>query len=284
MRKTRVILLSGVGAMIVAGALWSGCGDDDHGSGGATITGNIAAVNPPQARREGLSHRWLARLDSLVVGEAIAQSTCPARHTFICATNGRDPIACEPVDSTDCRFSITLDPLGDFSDGGVSFFDDANQNGTFDQGELFAILTNQLVPLCEGTVATLNDVSANFSTLTATAASVVKSPDTCAGTPTATAKATATVTGTPSATSTPTRAPATQTAAAAKTQTAAPGATQTAAAGATQTAAAKTGTPTTTPTSYPYGASLNNPPSNWLALASGLGIVGLLIPRRRRRS
>src|SRR5258706_9151074 len=205
MRKNRVILLAGVGTILVAGVLWSGCGGDDHnGTSGATITGNISAVNPPQARREGLSHHWLARLDSLVVGEAVAQATCPARHIFICATNGRDPITCEPVDSTDCHFSITLDPAGDFSSGGVSFFDDANQNGTFDQGELFAILTNQLVPLCEGTVATLNDVSANFAALTATAASVVKDPDTCAGTPTATPRATGTVTRTPSVTRTPT--------------------------------------------------------------------------------
>jgi len=303
MPKSGLIVLSGIGAFAIAGMLWSGCGDDDHhGSNTATINGNVSAVNPAQARREESSRRWLARLDSLLVGEAIAQATCPARHTRICASNGVDPIICAPVDPTDCTFTLSIDTLGDFSQGTVSFFDDVNQNGVFDQGELFAILTNQLVPLCNGTTVTLNDVSANFAALTATAASVVKNPDTCAGTPTATARATST----PNATST--AAPATRTAAAAKTRTAAvptqtagaiqtqtagPGATQTAAAGATQTAAAGatqtaaaqgTGTPTQTPTGgYGYGVSLNDPPPSWLALLSGLGIVGLLVPRRRRK-
>jgi hypothetical protein len=291
MRKMPAILLSGVGAILVAGTLWSGCGGDDHhGSNTATIKGNISSVNPPEARLDGASHRWLARLDSLLVGEAIAQASCPALHVQICASNGSDPIICQPVDPTDCSFTLEIDTRGDFSSGTVSFFDDANQNGAFDQGELFAILTNQLVPLCNGTVVTLNDVSANFAALTATAASVVKDPDTCAGTPTATPRATATNAATSTPSSTPTHAPATRTAIAAATQTAAPGATQTAVAGATQTVVvgatqtAAAQTPTVTPTGgYGYGASLHEPPSSWLALASGLGLVGLLVPRRRRR-
>jgi len=268
MRINSGILFAGAGAVLTACILWSGCGGDDGQSNSATISGNVSSVNPPQARLEQGSHRWLARLDRWVVGEAIAQSSCPALHLLVCASNGIDPTVCAPVDSTDCTFAISLDTLGDFSGGGVSFGNDTNQNGQFATGEQFAILTNPLVPLCNGTVAHLNNVAIDFSALTATAASVVKDPDTCAGTPTATARATATTK--------PTKQPTSST----------PVATNTPLGGGIGTPTAtgtQNTTPTTTGTVYAQATSLNRPPSNMLALLSGAGVVGLLLPRRRRK-
>ena len=96
MQKTRGIVLSSIALLLVACLSWSGCGDDDDDDdngadpNAVTIQGNVSSVNPVQVLRA--EKRWLARLDSLVVSEAIAQGTCPATHTLICATNGRDPV------------------------------------------------------------------------------------------------------------------------------------------------------------------------------------------------
>jgi hypothetical protein len=267
---------------VAAAVVWQGCGGSDHHPGSVTITGNVASVNPAQAKLESRS-RLLAAAESIFASRAIAQSSCPVHHLLVCVSNGQgqQPI-CDSVDSDSCRFTVSFDVVDDFAQGIVAFIDDANQNGKVDTGEGFAFLTNLLAPLCPGTVAVLNDVAIDFATLTASAASVDKAPDTCPATPTPTAGGTATPTATATPmgghTATPTPLPTlTATAAAIATATAAANATATAAANATATAAAtQTGTP------YMYGASLNEPPSTMLALLFGAGLFGLILPYRKR--
>ena len=263
---------------IAAVVVWQGCGGSDHNSStSATITGNVASVNPAQAKAETRS-RLLAAAD-LLVPRAVAQSTCAARHVLVCvASDPSQQAVCDTIDADSCRFSISFDVVNDFADGKVAFIDDANQNGRADSGEGFAFLTNPIGPICPGTVVVLNDLSIDFSTITATAASVDKAPDTCGATATPTARGTGTPTATPTQvrTNTPSGTPPTSTPT--RTATALPTLTATAAAAMTQTAAATmTGTP------YAYGASLNQPPSTMLAFLFGAGVFGLILPYRRRR-
>lgn len=247
-------------AIVITSLGWLGCGGDGGGSG-ATFKGNVAAVSPAQARLAAPSQTWLARTRFLLLPEAVAQSSCPAAHVLICVDNGARTI-CRPVGSGDCDFSLSINAKDDFASGQISFVNDANDDGNRDAGETRAFLVNPVGRVCNGSVITINDVAIDFSSPVAIAASIEKDPDTCpeatpartrTSTPTATTRTPTMVGGTPTRTPTPV--------------------------GGAPTA---TRTRTRTPTPYGYGASLNQPPSSMFAFLSGVGVLGLLLPFRRR--
>jgi hypothetical protein len=236
---------------VAASATWIGCGDD-HGNE-VTFVGNVISVTPAQAMRVAPSHRWLARVRSFVVPDALAQSSCPAKHVLACASNGRQRPVCARVHAADCRFSVAVDALPEeFANGFLAFEDDANGNGRGDAGRerIAFLLSPPLGNVCNGQVVTLHDVSIDFTTGAASAASVEKDPTTCPPPTPGTPVATRTPTRTPTPAGTPTRTP---------------------------TPARPTRTPT-----YNAGAGLAGPPSTMLALLSAIGAVGLLLPSRRR--
>ena len=182
----------------LVGVLGQGCGGDDHHGGSAEFTGNVSAVAPAQASVP-LRHRpLLAALGWWLPSAAIAQSSCPALHVLACASNGNDT-QCHRVDSDSCAFDVSIDTLdSSFASGMVFFVDDANGNGSQDDGEATATLTNELGSVCNGSVVTLSGVVIDFLGSTATAVSVVKNPDTCpATTPTPVTTVTPTKTATP---------------------------------------------------------------------------------------
>ena len=157
-----------------------GCGDDDHHRRGVTFEGNVASVSPQQAMLQAPSRRWLAKVESLLLPNAVAQSSCPARHVLACASNGSDPEECERVDSDDCGFSVSVPADSDgFVGGTLAFVDDEDDDGEHDSGEPIAFLLALFGRLCEGTVVKLDDVAINFTLGSATAASIDKDPDTC---------------------------------------------------------------------------------------------------------
>jgi hypothetical protein len=294
-RRIQAMTIS-LAVVLALAVVWQGCGGDDHnGRGGSvTIKGNVSSVTPAQAKAESRS-RLLAAAESIFASEAVAQSSCPARRILACVSNGGgQPLLCEPVDSDSCLFSVSFDVLNDFAGGVFGFLDDTNDNGVLDPGEAGTILTNLLAPICPGSVVTLNDVAIDFTTQTATAASVEKNPDTCTATATPTRSGTATATPTRTRTPLPTVTGTPPTPTPTRTRTPTPNATATAIAGMTATAiATQTGTPANTPTGtttptgtntpYGYGASLNQPPSTMLAFLFGAGALGLILPQRRRR-
>jgi hypothetical protein len=157
-----------------------GCGGDHHRRG-VTFVGNVTSVSPQQAMLQAPSPRWFAKVESLLLPNAVAQSSCPALHVLACASNGSDPEDCERVDSGDCGFSVSVPADSDgFVGGTVAFVDDQDDDGEHDSGEPTAFLLAALGRLCEGTVVKLDDVAINFTLGTATAASVNEDPDTCA--------------------------------------------------------------------------------------------------------
>jgi hypothetical protein len=276
-RRIQAMTIS-LAVVLASAVVWQGCGGNDHGRGGnVTIAGNVSSVTPAQAKAESRS-RLLAAAQWMFASQAVAQSSCPAHRVLVCVSNGPgQPVNCERVDSNSCSFAISFDVLNEFADGVVAFSDDVNDDGK-PEGEAFAILTNPLGRVCPGSVVLLNDVTLDFTAGTATAASVEKDPDTCTGTPTPAGSVTATPTRTRTPAPTVTGTPPTPT----------PNATATAIAGMTATAiATQTGTPANTPTGtttpYSYGASLNQPPTTWLAFLFSAGALGLILPHRRRR-
>jgi len=158
-----------------------GCGSDHH-AGGVTFEGTVTYVTPAQAMRQAPVKRWLAKVESMLLPNAIAQSSCPAKHVLACASNGTNPEACERVDVVDCGFSVSVPATtNDFAGGAFGFVDDANDNGAHDSGETVAFLFADLGRLCDGTLVKLDDVAIDFTqgTAHATAGSVRKDPDTC---------------------------------------------------------------------------------------------------------
>jgi len=264
-RRIQAMTIS-LAVVLALAVVWQGCGGDDHnGSGSVTIMGNVSSVTGAQTKAESRS-RLLAAAESIFASEAVAQSSCPARRILACVSNGGgQPLLCEPVSSDSCLFSVSFDVLNDFAGGVFGFLDDTNDNGVLDPGEAGTILSNPLAPICPGSVVTLNDVAIDFTTQTATAASVEKNPDTCTATatPTRSGSATATPTRTRTPLPTVTGTPPTPTPTRTRTPT-------------------QTGTPASTPT-YSYGASINQPPSTMLAFLFGAGALGLILPQRRRR-
>jgi hypothetical protein len=179
MRSSRIAIAAAIVVALASAQAWQGCGNGKHPSSDVTFAGNVANVIPPQAMRDEPSRRWLAALDSLVFPEAVAQSTCPVRHVLACASNGGDSVVCQRVNTTDCRFSVSVAlPASDFS-GAFGFVDDANDNGKLDQGETIAFLFTPLGSVCRGMTVTLNDVTIDFANGFSTATSVEKDPDTC---------------------------------------------------------------------------------------------------------
>jgi hypothetical protein len=160
------------------------CGGDDNKARGVTFVGTVTSVTPQQAMLQVPSRRWLAKIESLLLPNAVAQSSCPAKHVLACAANGATAEACERVDIVDCGFSVSVPALPDaFARGAFGFIDDANDNGEHDSGETIAFLFEALGRLCEGTVVKLDDVQIDFTPgmAHATAGSVRKDPDTCTG-------------------------------------------------------------------------------------------------------
>lgn len=161
-----------------------GCGGSSN-PGGVTFVGTVTSVTPQQAMREVPARRWLAKVQSLVLPSAVAQSSCPAKHVLACASNGSAPEACDRVEIVDCQFSVSVPATAtDFAGGAFGFVDDANDNGAHDPGETVAFLFAALGRLCEGTVVHLEDVHIDFTpgAAKATAGTVSKDPDTCPNT------------------------------------------------------------------------------------------------------
>jgi len=158
---------------------WQGCGGDDGGPS-ARFTGDVSGVSPTQASVRTPSSSILAAVDWMLPSRAHAQSTCPALHLLACASNGRDDAVCRRVDSESCNFDVSIDVLENLFAGGSFFFvDDANGNGREDSGEATATLTNPLGQVCNGSVVAMSDVAIDFLGGSATAAAVVKDPNTC---------------------------------------------------------------------------------------------------------
>jgi hypothetical protein len=265
-RRIRAVAFTLVFAVAVAAA-WQGCGGSDHGSS-ATFSGNVSSVSPTQTAGVASPRGLLAAARLSLSSTAHAQSTCPSSHLIVCATSGgNQAIVCAPVDPNTCQFDLSLDVLDQFANGHLGFFNDANGNLKPDSGEAFGLLTNDIRPVCNGTVVTLSDVAIDFTTFSATAASFNKNPDAC--------PAKSTPTGTPP-TPTPT-APNVPPGNSTSTPTPSSTPTRTATAGGTPTS-------TPTPTGYGYGLALNDPPSRMLAVLFGVGAFGLIVPRRRSRA
>ena len=259
-RTTPAVLMA---ILLMAGAYWAGCGGDDDNdpSDTATFFGDVAAVTGSSAslgRRESTLASRVLSFPRL----AWAQSTCPA------PSDGRLLFCvdefCTTVDQNFCDFRVVAAIEGG---GPVSallrFVDDENEDGELDNTEDDSVVTQNLV-FCTGDEVEIADAIVNFATGTTTA-TVRKVVDNC-GIPTPTR--TPSATNTPGA-PTPTLPPATATASAAPT---------------TIPTATGTGSPTGTATpAYGYGMAMNGTPRlSWAFLAS-LGVIGLLVPRRRKR-
>ena len=157
----------------------------------------------------------------------------------------------------DCEFSESVGIEG----GGpitatLRFVDDDDEDGTADSSETDSIVTQNLT-FCDGDQVLIDNAAINFLTgvTSATVSKVVNACDGSGGSRTATPG------GGGSGTPTPIRTPTS------------PGG------GGTP----GPGTPSATPT-YAYGAMMNAAPGTTLVFLASIGVIGLLIPKRRRRS
>ena len=154
----------------------------------------------------------------------------------------------------DCQFSESVGIEG----GGpitatLRFVDDDDEDGTADSSEADSIVPQNLT-FCDGDQVLIDNAAINFLT-GVTSAAVSKVVNACDGgggnrTPTQ---------GGGGGTPTPTRTPG----------------------GPTNTPG--TPSPSATPT-YAYGAMMNDAPGTTLVFLASVGVIGLLLPRRRRRS
>ena len=287
LRATSSILLA---TLALAGAYWTGCGDDDGGGeDGAVFFGNVESVTGGTAAISA-SRSFAARLFS-IPSLAWAQSACtpPSGGDLLFCVDDE----CTRVDATDCDFRVTVPISGNGpSEATLRFVDDADEDGVADASEAESVVQQNL-RFCDGDVIAINDAVINFTT-GVTTAEVSKVEDTCpATTPTRSrTPATTTTPGTPGPTNTPgtpgpTNTPVSGTpgpaGTATRTRTPTPIATQ----------AISTPIPTRTPTSIVptsvptgpsgYGTAMNQTPAPTLAFLASLGIIGLLAPRRRKR-
>ena len=245
LRKATVVLAA---TLAVGGAYWAGCGDDDDGDGGAVFFGDVASVSGSSASRVESKPSFVSRF--LSVRPAWAQSTCEAPSggpLLFCVED-----VCTIVEG-DCEFSVSVGIEG----GGpvtatLRFVDDDDEDGSADASEADSIVTQSLT-FCDGDQVLVDNAAINFLT-GVTSAAVSKVVNACAGggnqTPTQ---------GGGGGTPTPTRTPG----------------------GPTNTPG--TPSPSATPT-YAYGAMMNDAPGTTLVFLASVGVIGLLIPRRRRRS
>jgi hypothetical protein len=246
-------------ALTVGGAYWAGCGDDGDGDGGAVFFGDVASVSGSSAARVAPKPSFAERLFSFpraVVSAPLAwaQSTCSAPsggNLLFCVES-----VCTLVEG-DCEFSesVGIDGGGPIT-ATLRFVDDDDEDGSADSSEADSVVTQNLT-FCDGDQVLIDNAAINFLT-GVTSAAVSKVVNACDGgggnrTPTqGGGGATPTRTRTPGG---PTNTPGT------------PG----------------TPSPSATPT-YAYGAMMNDAPSTTLVFLASVGVIGLLIPRRRRRS
>jgi hypothetical protein len=246
LRKATVVLAA---TLAVGGAYWAGCGDDDDGDGGAVFFGDVSSVSGSSAARVEPKPSFAERMFS--VRNAWAQSTCepPSGGNLLFCVES----ICTIVEG-DCEFSLSVGIEG----GGpiaatLSFVDDDDEDGTADSSEADSVVTLNLT-FCDGDQVLIDNAAINFLT-GVTSASVSKVFNACDGgggnqTPTQ---------GGGGGTPTPTRTPG----------------------GPTNTPGNPS--PSATPT-YAYGAMMNEAPGGALVFVASIGVIGLLIPRRRRRS
>ena len=233
--------------LLVGGALvWASCGGGDSHGTITTFSGNVIGVTPGAVANAAPKQSRFALHWPSLTATAHAQSSCAAPSggtlDFCIAASGF--ILCKPVES-DCTFSIETALLEEQIPVTLAFLDDANGNLVRDGAEAASAVPHNLL-FCNGDKVLIANAIVNF-TSGLTAASVTKTEDRCSG---------ATATATPGGTVTPAGTPA---------PTATPGA---------------GGTPSPTPTYI--ATSVNRPPSSTLAFLFSAGVVGLLIPRRRR--
>ena len=154
----------------------------------------------------------------------------------------------------DCQFSESVGIEG----GGpitatLRFVDDDDEDGSADSSEADSVVPQNLT-FCDGDQVLIDNAAINFLT-GSTSAAVSKVVNACPGggnqTPTQ---------GGGGGTPTPTRTPG----------------------GPTNTPG--TPSPSATPTTYAYGSPMTAAPSTTLVFLASVGVIGLLIPRRRRRS
>ena len=182
-----------------------GCGDDGgSGRDDVLVTGNVASVTDPVVARAPAGGRGFALWSVFGPSRAIAQA-CNLEDVFICLETA-DDTECSAVDEGSCLFSVDIDADSTLS---VFFVKDQDDDGSPEEGEADATLTNDLGDVCPGLTITLNDVDVDFTTMTATADSVSRNPESCATpTPEGTTTPTATPTdATPAPTATPTETP-----------------------------------------------------------------------------
>ena len=261
-RKASAVLTA---TLALGGAYWGGCGDDDDD--GAFFAGNVSSVTGGSTAAVVPSRPgFFAFLGRPLVSIAYAQTTCeaPSGDLLFCVDEH-----CTRVDD-DCEFSRLV-----FVEGGgplvvsLRFVDDANGDGSTDFDEAVSIV--DAISICNGDQILVADAAVDFAGTTT--ATVVKTVDNCDGSsPTRTGTiGTATPTRTPSGT--------------------VPTATATSTGGATATPTAGTPTPTSTggtpasPTSTStYGVAMNDTPLSSFAFFASVAVIGLLLPRRRRRN
>lgn len=232
--------------LAVGGAYWAGCGDDG-GDGGAVFFGDVSSVSGSSASIAESRPSLASRLFS--VRPAYAQSTCAAPsggNLLFCVES-----VCTIVEG-DCEFSESVGIEG----GGpitatLRFVDDDDEDGAADSSEADSVVTQNLT-FCDGDQVLIDNAAINFLT-GVTSATVSKVVNACAGGST-------TRTPTPGGSGSPT-----------PTRTTTPG------------GGGTPGTPTATPT-YSYGAMMNEAPGQAFVFLASLGVIGLMIPRRRRRS
>jgi hypothetical protein len=259
--RSRVWIVAVIGVMGAA-VYWTGCGDDEKQT---RFSGNVSSVQPTTVAARSAGDAGFAFHLPQIPARAFAQGTCVAPGAgaalLFCVKTSTFEV-CEPVNQTDCTFTLITGLENDRLPLLLRFIDDTNDNGDPDSGEAASTVAQSLL-YCNGDQVSITDAVVNFTT-GATTATVSKTVDRCTTAPTATPSGsrTPTRTGTPG-TPTPTRTgtPATPT----PTRTGTPA------------------TPTPTGTIYVAAAPLNAPPTTLLAFLFSAGAVGLLlIPRRRR--
>lgn len=219
-------------------------GCGDDDDDGAFFAGDVSSVVGGSAAVERERPSLFAYLGPAL---AHAQSSCaaPTGDLLFCVD-----FSCTRV-GDDCEFARLV-----FVEGGgpltvtLRFVDDANEDGTVDFDEDDSIVEE--IAVCNGDQVLVADAAIDFSGTTS--ASIVKTVDNCPG-------------ANPLRTRTPVNASPTPTP--------------------TTGGALPTATPTTpggaTPTST-YGVAMNDTPLSSFAFFASVAVVGLLLPRRRRRN
>jgi hypothetical protein len=278
-RGLALVALAGLTATVY----WSCGGDNENG---ASFSGDVSSVSSASlpvrdTRSRGLAFR-LPGMPSSAHAACLAPGAS-ARLIF-CIRSGAFEV-CQPVDPDSCTFGLNAVLEDDPIPLVLTFVDDANANVQRERSEDVSTVQQDLV-YCNGDQVEITNAVVNFGSGTTTA-SISKKVDRCRnvtrtpGTPIPTRTGTPpsptpTRTGTPpSPTPTRTGTPPSPT----PTRTGTPPSPTP-----TRTATPPSPTPPLTPTTYSGTTSLNQSPSSMLAFLFSAGAVGLLLPRRRRRS